>query len=338
MIPDWMNLGVLFVGDDLYVTLCNGPARRFVYSWPEGVDRVRLDDCFPVRSEEYRLLTQIVRGRRDLCGWLGPWETGGQLRHVVLDAKRVDRPGRTGIHVVFRDLGDIVALEHELLRSDKLATAAKMAAGIAHEIRNPLTTVKGFLQLFEQQFAQLEMGAELEYTRLMLTEVERVNALVEELLVLAKPDTSVKSLCRVDEMLAAISPVVEAEANARGVDYTWDAAELLEVVGDAELMKQVFLNLARNALEAMEDGGRLKISAYRSGRWVCVDVSDTGPGIPFYQFDKIFDTFYTTKQSGTGLGLAICQKIVTEHGGEIRVSSKGYGSTFSVLLPARQEC
>ncbi|MCL6548838.1 MAG: two-component sensor histidine kinase [Alicyclobacillus sp.] len=335
-----MNLGVLFVSHDLYVSLCNGPARRFVDWWPEDEvasegGAVRLDQCFSEDSEESRLLVQLVRGSRDLSGWLGTWETGGQLRHVLIDTRRESGPGlRSGVYVVIKDLGDIVALEHQLLRSDKLATVGKMAAGIAHEIRNPLTTVKGFLQVFEQRFAAApELSSELAYTRLMLDEIERVNGLVDELLMLAKPDPGNKQPCSLAELLAELGPLLESESRVRGIQYMCEVSELPPVLLDPALIKQVLLNLARNALEAMEDGGTLKIRAEAAEPWVRVDVIDTGPGIPFYQFDKIFDTFYTTKQHGTGLGLSICQKIVAEHGGEIRVSSKGYGSTFTILLP-----
>ena len=236
--------------------------------------------------------------------------------------------------MMMKDLANFTAIEQHMQRTDKLATVGKIAAGIAHEIRNPLTTIKGFLQMMEHRLKAQEMTAELQYIQVMLSEIERVNSLVSELLLLAKPHRAQKLPCSIGALLGDLNPLIELQALLRGIEYEYSVGDVPLIVADPSLIKQVILNLVKNALEAMEEARELRVAVYTSSdHRVQIDVSDTGPGIPYYQIDKIFDAFYTTKEKGTGLGLPICQRIICEHGGEIRVSSKGFGTTFSVLLP-----
>jgi two-component system, sporulation sensor kinase E len=332
-----VNAGMLYLDGTLRVTVFNDLARDLLNGGIAVGESAPLAQCLEAEREEYQLLAETVQSGEALRDKVVAWEVAGQLRHVLVDSYPLpgeDCPG--GMLVMIKDLGNLATLEQNIQRTEKLATVGKIAAGIAHEIRNPLTTVKGFLQVLEERLVARDMLEETGYVRLIMDEIHRVNGLVSELLLLSKPRQAQKEPCHIEDILNDLEPIIEAETLLRSVEFTLsiapDAKEAL-VRADVAMLKQVLMNLVKNALEAMENGGRLRIGVDTEGDWLRIDVSDTGPGIPYYQTDKIFDAFFTTKEKGTGLGLPICQRIVADHGGEIRVSSKGFGTTFSVLLP-----
>jgi signal transduction histidine kinase len=140
----------------------------------------------------------------------------------------------------------------------------------------------------------------------------------------------------VQAVLHGILPIIENEAILHNVEVRYERMDQLpSVIADQEMLKQVFLNVCKNGIEAMPDGGKLTITEKMDAaeRKVLIDIHDTGPGIPPFLIDKIFDPFFTTKEEGTGLGLSVCQRIIHDIGGTIRVSSKGYGTTFTLGIP-----
>jgi len=334
---DWLNAGVAFVSPTLDITIYNALAGQLLSTFVEVGQQVSLKECVSADREEYTLLADLVRSTKEYRDFVVTWELTGTIRHLLIDSfhKHDEQGHLLGVYIVMKDLGNLSSLEQNVQRIDKLATVGKIAAGVAHEIRNPLTTIKGFLQMMENCFETKEMGVELHYAKVMLKEIERVNSLVSELLLLSKPHDVKKVTCSIADIIRELNPVIAAQSLLQSVDYRWSMEEpvvpLLEA--DPQLLKQLLLNLTKNALEAMEKGGSLTITLRLVNNWARIDISDTGPGIPYYHYDKIFDAFFTTKDKGTGLGLPICQRIVSDHGGEIRVSSKGFGSTFSVRLP-----
>jgi two-component system, sporulation sensor kinase E len=333
-----INTGIVFVDRDRCITLCNPAAGQLLNAEVALGCPVPLEECLDPNGEEYKFVRELVDQQREYRNVVVTWEDNGRIRHVLIDSfKQEHESGVAGMYMMMKDVADFTALEQHMQRTDKLATVGKIAAGIAHEIRNPLTTIKGFLQMMEHRFRAQGMTAELQYIQVMLGEIERVNSLVSELLLLAKPHRAQKQPCSVRTLLGELNPLIESQALLRGIEYECTVEDVPLIIADPSLIKQVILNLVKNAMEAMENGGKLRVAVLLSSdHRVQIDVSDTGPGIPYYQIDKIFDAFYTTKEKGTGLGLPICQRIVAEHGGEIRVSSKGFGTTFSVLLPVAQ--
>jgi two-component system, sporulation sensor kinase E len=331
-----LNAGVMWIDKSLYITVFNALGAELLDNCESLGKPLRLDECLWPDGEAYKILVSMVASEREFRDFIVTWETNGFVRHVLIDSfVQFDEKKRCkGMHVVMKDLGNFSLLEQQMQRTDKLATVGKIAAGIAHEIRNPLTTIKGFLQMLEKRFTEQNMNVELQYAQVMLTEIDRVNSLVSELLLLSKPHKVEKLPCSLLTILNELHPLIESQAILRSIEYDMSIpTDLPAIVADAQMIKQVILNLVKNAFEAMDVGGTLRLSAAVEGDFICIDVTDTGPGIPYYQMDKIFDAFFTTKDKGTGLGLPICQRIVVEHGGEIRVSSKGYGTTFTVLLP-----
>jgi signal transduction histidine kinase len=238
-----------------------------------------------------------------------------------------------------------IALENALLfkeqrerfrrmsRADRLATIGELAAGAAHEIRNPLTAIRSSLQY-------LEAKSEDEPTRKLLSaalqETSRINDIVSALLAFSRPSDIVKELHDLRDTLAESLDLVTYQASSRKIDIRRNfPGDTLPVRGDRSQLKQMFLNLFLNAIQAMPSGGTLSVAAIRKdGPKAVVSVVDTGEGIPENHLDRIFDPFFTTKKSGTGLGLSICYNIVKTHLGDIEVKSKvGQGATILVSLP-----
>jgi len=296
----------------------------------------------PQIPELLAVIERIVREADAECTQLLYTEREGEPLHVLVQSHRlsVEPRKQSGFLLVCTALNHLPALDAQMVRNDKLATAGKIAAGVAHEIRNPLTSLKGFAQILHAQFQSEHKERELTYTGLMLAEIERINLLVNELLLLSKPAVLVVESVRIEQVIHEMAAVLHSDALLHGVDLTLSLLATPPARIDVSMFKQVLFNLFRNALEAMEGSGDLTVSTCFDDveQKIRMDVADHGPGIPNYMVDRIFDAFYTTKEAGIGLGLPVCQRIVANLGGEIRVHSKGFGATFSVFFPTAGEC
>ena len=245
-----------------------------------------------------------------------------------------DRDHLIGRVINFQDLTELRRLEAIARRSERLATVGQLAAGIAHEIRNPLASISGSIELLSQSAPTSEDDRAL--MAIVLREIERLNRLITDLLEYANPRP--RAVVELD--LAVVTDDVVAVLRQ---DRTWGPVELviegerpLAVAGDAAQLRQVLWNLARNACEAAATGGgHVTLRGSRDAAGVTLAIIDDGVGIPPERVAHIFDPFYTTKQKGTGLGLATSHAIVAEHGGTIDVESVPGRTTFTVRLPAR---
>ncbi len=244
-------------------------------------------------------------------------------------------PGAKGYGSFYRsviaDISERKHLEHEMLRMDRLNLVGQMAAGIAHEIRNPMTTVRGFLQTFmrRQEFANMRPQLDL-----MVTELDRANTIITEYLALARNKPIDLSLHSLNEVITNLLPLMEADALLQGKWLVADlAADLPRLLLDIQEVRQLLLNLVRNGLEAMLSGGRLTIGTAVEGEHVVLSVRDEGAGIPAEVLAKLGTPFLTTKDNGTGLGLPICYSIAQRHNAAIEVSTGEAGTTFRVKFP-----
>lgn len=308
-----------------------------------GLDRLQIlnkhvDQVFAGIPEQHRLIKKEWLDGVKLHNIPISWTNDKQRYELIVDANSLqDESGKIiGAFVLLKDITNLRSYEQKIERNERLAMIGQIAAGTAHEIRNPLTSIKGFLQMFLQSFSESGMAREKTYTEIMLTEINRINSLVSEFLLLSKPRDVQYSIVDLNIVFEEILPIVESQAILHGIDVKFlSRGKLPLVVGDNELLKQVFINICKNGIEAMGEQGTLQISHHidHHGDKMSIDIHDTGPGIPLYIIDKIFDPFFTTKEEGTGLGLSVCQKIIHDLGGQIRVSSKGYGTTFHILLP-----
>jgi signal transduction histidine kinase len=221
-----------------------------------------------------------------------------------------------------------------MLRADRLATIGELAAGAAHEIRNPLTSIRSSLQYLESRCRE---DNEKKLLGVALRETDRIDEILSALLSFSRPSEIRKEPCDLVALIEESAALVAIQARAKGIEVrTAFPPRAIVVDADGSQLKQVFLNVLLNAVQAMESGGRLSIEALplESGRSF-VKITDTGPGISEEALEKVFDPFFTTKKGGTGLGLSICYTIVKAHGGEIELRSRlGEGTTVLVSLPA----
>ncbi|WP_347489101.1 ATP-binding protein [Desulfoscipio sp. XC116] len=240
-----------------------------------------------------------------------------------------------GAMAVFIPAGRQQELENAVVKAEKLAILGQMTAGMVHEIRNPLTSISGFLQLLQEY---LKGTPKEEYVTLMLAELKHVNSLIADFLQLSKPGYAKRARCSISKVITDVVMLVESEAFLRKLDIKLDmATDIPAILGDSDQLKQVFLNIFKNALDALSHGGVILLQALWNGpeKSVQVIITDTGTGMDEQTMANIFDPFFTTKESGTGLGMFIIKKIIDNHNGRIEIqSTPGEGTTVTVLLPA----
>lgn len=223
----------------------------------------------------------------------------------------------------------LLQLMVRLSNTEKLSVAGQLAAGVAHEIRNPITVIAGYLKLIQRDPANRQM------IEIMQGEVNRIDLIVNEFLFLSKPSAPKYGIRRMEVIIHSVLRLFEAQAASAGVIIRLQVDENLPSVEcDDNQMKQVLVNILKNGLEAMEDGGQINISVTAAGGWMSVTVKDTGCGIPAEKLARIGEPFYTTKENGNGLGVMICRSIVENHKGRYTMTSAaGVGTTVSIEIP-----
>lgn len=256
----------------------------------------------------------------------------GKVLHTEIVETITTLNNEPAIQVIIRDISERKKNEELLINSEKLYVAGQLAAGIAHEIRNPLTSLKGFLQLIASGRKNNST-----YYDIMNSELDRIEEIVSELLMLSKPQVYELNYQDMRVMMRDTVTLLESQANLHNIvieaEYGKDP---LWVYGVENQIKQVFINVIKNAIEAMIDGGAIKIDLSRENDGVYVRIHDEGPGIDDEQLAKMGQPFYTTKVKGTGLGLMVSFKIVDNHQGKINARSElGKGTTFEIVLPFR---
>ena len=270
---------------------------------------------------------------------LCPVADGRRISMDVSAANLTDENGECfGQVILFKDLTELRALRQELEKNRRLASVGRLAAGVAHEIRNPLSSIKGFATYFKEKYR--ENNRDQEIAGIMIQEVDRLNRVVGQLLEFSRP-------IRLHFQQVALKPffqdafrVMDRQSREAGVTMALDMTDdSLSAVMDADKMNQVMLNLFLNALDAMTDGGDLtvRVSGSVAGS-IRIQVIDSGAGIDPKDQPHIFEPYFSTKRTGTGLGLAIVHNIVKAHQGDILVDSRpGEGTTVQISLPAAKE-
>ena len=272
--------------------------------------------------------------------------------------------------MIFQDVTDVVAMERDLRRSERLAAVGELSANIAHEIRNPLASISGSIQLLASD--QETTGESARLMEIVVRETDRLNTLITDFLCYARPAPMMKSRVALKGLFEDLIEMFISGCPAN-IQLDLHIAEGIELEADPEQLRQLLWNLCLNAVQAMPEGGRLGLSADwarrestqepkpsfregirdvrtseqhrfadrsdreredQSGAWIEIAISDSGHGIPAELQENIFDPFFTTKKEGTGLGLPTVHRIVVNHGGELQlVSEEGKGTVFLIRLP-----
>ncbi len=263
---------------------------------------------------------------------------GGRIipLEVIATFLQEEYGGFLGYVVLFRDLTQIQHLKREVQRSQRMASIGRLAAGVAHEIRNPLSSIKGFATYFKERYRQVPEDQKT--AELMIQEVERLNRVIGQLLEFARPMSIQTTPTSLQDLIEHSVKLIEGDAKEKGISVDMDlSCQVDRVMIDPDRFKQVLLNLYLNAMEATGEQGALSVRLQRDEdkRDIQIIVSDTGAGIREEDLPHIFDPYFTSKSSGTGLGLAIVLKIIEAHGGKIGVESHpGEGTTVTITLPS----
>lgn len=230
---------------------------------------------------------------------------------------------------ICQDITEIEKLRNELHRMDRLHIIGQMAASFAHEVRNPLTVIRGFMQLMQRQMDPHKMH---DYLDMVINELDRSNEIIGNFLSLSQNRFLQKEKINLNRIIEEIETLLLAEANHSNIELVLHKdSNLRELMLNDKEIKQLILNLTRNAVESMHSGGKLYIRTMQVGDTAVLEVQDTGHGIPPHKLDRLFEPFYTTKSSGTGLGLAVCLSIVEQHQAKISVQSEeDNGTTFTI--------
>ena len=239
--------------------------------------------------------------------------------------------------LILRDLGEVRRLQDEIRRKEKLVAIGGLAAGVAHEIRNPLSSIKGLASYFKNKFE--EDSDDKEAAGVMIQEVDRLNRVISELLEFARPTQLNFKAVDINDLLEHSVRLIQQEAVTKGITIKLNLCQQrLSSEIDSDRFSQCLLNLYLNALQAMDNGGRLTIeNSITEENLIKIEIKDTGSGIHTEDLDKIFDPYFTTKAKGTGLGLAIVHKIIEAHKGEIKVRSvSGQGTSFTIVIPNKK--
>ena len=254
---------------------------------------------------------------------------------LTFSALRSGEGARLGLIGACEDLSAIRQLEARMRQADRLATLGRMAANIAHEIRNPLASLTGAIEVLATPATTAEARDRL--SQIVMRESERLNQIIKDFLEYARPAPLTLETVSVATTLEEVLVLFEHRARPGSLKIVREFSALLHWRVDPQQFKQVVWNLCLNAVQAMPDGGELRLgAAAASGQMLAVWVSDTGAGIAPDDLPHVFEPFFSTKAEGTGLGLALVHRIVQEHGGEIDVrSTPGFGTTFTIMLPAR---
>ncbi|MFA5323277.1 MAG: ATP-binding protein [Smithella sp.] len=332
-----MPIGLLAVDQDNRVVVCNEHAHGLlVGDCPEilGQDVARiLPDALVGLLKKVNASTGLIEQDVLLLS-----EKNGEQTWEVVAAAFADEDVPEGKIILARNVTAIKGMEKEVARSRHLNAIGSLAAGVAHEIRNPLSSIKGFAVYFKQRLSGNPDDEET--ADIMIAETERLNRVISQLIEFARPLTLKKEKTALAALVAQTVKLIEAEARKNSVQIDVRAPEgLPEAEVDPDKIKQVLLNIFLNALAAMSGGGRVSVELSQTQNVIEVVVSDTGTGIDEKDLPRIYDPYFTSKPAGTGLGLAVVQKIMEAHGAFLQIESRtGVGTkvTLRFALPGEE--
>lgn len=337
VVLDAIPAAALVADDAGRVAMLNRPAENlFALTHPAVLGRP-----LPSLAAGLDWLGQALPSGIAVVGQEADLAAGDRTVSVLVDVTPLspaEKPG--GALVIFRENKGARESGRRYEQLESLAGIGEIAAGAIHEIRNPLTSISGFIQLIRGRAARQTDQTLLDYCTLIAEEIVHINGILSDFLTLAKSPGTKFAAVDIGQLVRDVRGLMYGEAILSRIAIVARLpVEPLEVCGNGDKIKEVLINLLRNAFHAMPNGGEVTITAAADGGAVRVAVADTGLGMPAAIIAEIFKPFYTTKETGTGLGLAICRRIMHEHRGEITVSSEeGQGAVFTLTFPRFEAC
>ncbi len=330
-------VGLLFISENGCILTVNNACEKMLKITPQESVNQKADNVLP--SPISGLLNEALHTSDILIREIDvPVRGKNMLFEASASILKDDHGQFLGCIVLLRDITEIRHLKKEMQRKERLASLGSLAAGVAHEIRNPLSSIKGFATYFKERYK--DVPEDQDTAEIMIREVERLNRVIGQLLEFARPLNVQQKTTDIVEVLRHSIEVIRKQAVSQGISI--DTRHLpdkpVSAYIDQDRIGQVLLNIYLNAVEAMENGGVLKVWIEHDevNENIAVNISDTGYGIPGHDVGRVFDPYFTTKQSGTGLGLAIVHKIMEAHSGQVTITSiEEKGTKVSLILPLK---
>lgn len=297
----------------------------------DGLKGLSMEELFPGLKVDSPAVDESVSS----FSYIFKDDEGGEIPVEISCSSLQDEEKKNrGAVFLLRDLRKIRAMEEQLARSHRLAALGKMAAGIAHEIRNPLGTLRGFAQYFG---SKSEDDASREYSSLMIGEVDRLNESISSLLQFSRPREPDHAPLDPVELLEKMGKLLEYDLKEKNITLEKSYNCSVKIEGDGDLLLQVLLNVLKNGLNASEVDGVIYVSCENDDENIYITVKDNGVGMSRAECEQMFDPFFTTRKSGTGLGLTVSHQIVEQHQGVFKVTSDpGKGASVTIVLPQQQ--
>jgi len=316
------------IADGLHYEVNDSYLKNFGYSRREVIGRTIKDLDIYVNPDDWAKMVQTLLEQ----GIVHNMETSlraksGEVRVVLLSADTIEVDNEQCLLMVINDITERKQMEKEMARLERLNLVGEMAAGIGHEIRNPMTTVRGFLQMLDRK---KEYVQHKHYFSLMIEELDRANTIITEFLTMAKGKPVDLKPHDLNQIVQTLFPLIQADAMNSDKYIEAELTEIPDLRLDEKEIRQLILNLARNGLEAMAAGGKLTIGTFFDGEEVNLSIQDRGCGIEPDVLEKIGTPFFTTKDNGTGLGIAVCYSIAARHGATIDIETSPGGTTFFI--------
>jgi two-component system sensor histidine kinase HydH len=333
-----MPIGLIALDDRHRIAACNHTAQSVLRLSSRNVAGKNADRVLP--AQLWEMVRHSQKQDRVIEEEIDCELANGKVVPLEIGASILQDEAGTflGKILLFKDLTEVRSLRREIARSQRLASVGRLAAGVAHEIRNPLSSIKGFATYFKERYPDAPQDQET--ANIMIAEVDRLNRVVGQLLEFARPVSVTPRPVPLEDLVDNSIRLIEQRAGEKQITVAKrNTATIAEVMVDPDLINQVLLNLYLNAIESMKPGGELdvEISADTERNHVDLRVSDTGCGIPEKHLSRVFDPYFTTKSTGTGLGLAIAHNIIEAMGGNISIASQvGKGTAITLRLPVRE--
>ncbi|MED1203045.1 PAS domain S-box protein [Heyndrickxia acidicola] len=322
--------GIAILQDERWVFINEAGKKLFGAETKEQLLGKSVDDMLlPEFHDDYR---RLAIKACEQTRFISVWKTlDGREIHTEMVLIPIIYKGKLADQLIIQDLTERKKAEELLIQAEKMNLVSQLAAGIAHEIRNPLTSLKGFVQLFHSGTVPNR-----QFLKIMKSELDRIDVISSEFLALAKPYNSDFTTINMQDLLENAVALLDRQASKSSVKIvTRLAKERMMVRGINTDLKKVFINLIKNAIEASSCGGTVTIKGGNKDEAVRISIQDKGIGMAEEQLTHLGDPFFTTKETGTGLGLMVTYKIIDNHHGDVRVKSKvNEGTTFTVILPA----